>query len=583
MPFETPITARLAIENVLNGRYVLPSIQREFIWEPEQIEMLVDSLLRGYPISSFLFWQVAATQSTKWQFYKFLTAYHELKTKHNEPEILGENRDFLAILDGQQRLTALVIGLTGSYASKLPNKRRSNLSAYPVKRLYVDLLNPADEEDGEKGYAIRFLTDAQADNAEGRLWVSFPDLFKKIRKVNDVLMFMAQEKISSATSEKREFAASLLARICECINTEPVVNYFLERDADLDKVLTIFIRINSGGAKLSYSDLLLSIATASWKTADARKEIHGFVDELNSYSDELTVDKDFVLKSCLVLTDIGDIKFKVINFTAENVALIEQHWNSIKKALSISIQLIKSFGLNDRSLLSANAVIPIAYYLLRKNADDTFLTGRSSDEDRKAIKKWLSIVLLRGTFGSMADTILAALRGAIAESPSTVFPVEAINTRLAALNRAAKFSDEEIDNLLEMTYGDRQTFLILSLLYPTFDYSNGFHVDHVYPRSKMVQRRLERQGLTTEDAKKAAALRDDLANLQLLQGGPNKSKSDSDFDTWLNEQFKTPTERGYFLAMHHFPPMATFGYTQFSDFIDSRRELLRAKLREAIA
>jgi uncharacterized protein with ParB-like and HNH nuclease domain len=92
--------------------------------------MLVDSLVRGYPISSFLFWQVAAAQSTKWQFCKFLTNYHELKTKHNEPENLRENHDSLAILDGQQRLTALVIGLTGTYASKLPNKRRSNLSAY---------------------------------------------------------------------------------------------------------------------------------------------------------------------------------------------------------------------------------------------------------------------------------------------------------------------------------------------------------------------------------------------------------------------------------------------------------------------
>jgi hypothetical protein len=54
-------------------------------------------------------------------------------------------------------------------------------------------------------------------------------------------------------------------------NTNGNVNFFLEREADLDKVLQIFIRINSGGTKLSYPDLLLSIATASWKGTDAGK------------------------------------------------------------------------------------------------------------------------------------------------------------------------------------------------------------------------------------------------------------------------------------------------------------------------
>jgi hypothetical protein len=50
MPFETPIPIRQDVQNVLDGKYVLPAIQREFIWEPEQIELLFDSLLRGYPI-----------------------------------------------------------------------------------------------------------------------------------------------------------------------------------------------------------------------------------------------------------------------------------------------------------------------------------------------------------------------------------------------------------------------------------------------------------------------------------------------------------------------------------------------------
>lgn len=307
------------------------------------------------------------------------------------------------------------------------------------------------------------------------------------------------------------------------------------------------------------------------------------MDELNSYSDELTVEKDFVLKASLVLADINDIKFNVTNFNAQNMGLIEANWSDIKRALSITMQLVKSFGLNDRSLLSLNAVIPIAYHLMRLKADGSFLTSDKKIKDRRAIQKWLVSVLLRGTFGSMADTILAAIRGVIGEANAGEFPVTAINDRLATLNRAVRFSDEEIESFLDSQYGDRQTFLVLSLLYPNFDYENAFHVDHIYPRAKMTQRRLEQHGLLAEEARSAAEKRDCFANLQLLQGGPNRSKSDSDFDDWLATKFKTEKERGYFLAMHHFPPMQSFPYSRFEEFLRARHTILLHELNAQLS
>ena len=58
MGFETPITISKAIGEIQSNKYLLPAIQREFVWSAEQIESLFDSLLRGYPIGSFLFWKV---------------------------------------------------------------------------------------------------------------------------------------------------------------------------------------------------------------------------------------------------------------------------------------------------------------------------------------------------------------------------------------------------------------------------------------------------------------------------------------------------------------------------------------------
>jgi uncharacterized protein with ParB-like and HNH nuclease domain len=58
MSFQTPITIAEALDNIENQRYLLPAIQREFEWPHYKIEWLFDSLMRGYPISSFLFWNV---------------------------------------------------------------------------------------------------------------------------------------------------------------------------------------------------------------------------------------------------------------------------------------------------------------------------------------------------------------------------------------------------------------------------------------------------------------------------------------------------------------------------------------------
>lgn len=58
MPFKNPITVAKALANISSNRFVLPAIQRAFVWNRDQICMLFDSLMQGYPIGSFLFWQI---------------------------------------------------------------------------------------------------------------------------------------------------------------------------------------------------------------------------------------------------------------------------------------------------------------------------------------------------------------------------------------------------------------------------------------------------------------------------------------------------------------------------------------------
>lgn len=61
MAFQTPRTVEEMLTSIHRRDYLMPAIQREFVWGPAQIIRLVDSLMRGYPVGSFLLWEVQRT------------------------------------------------------------------------------------------------------------------------------------------------------------------------------------------------------------------------------------------------------------------------------------------------------------------------------------------------------------------------------------------------------------------------------------------------------------------------------------------------------------------------------------------
>lgn len=171
MAFETPISARDAITFINERRYVLPAIQREFVWKPEQIIRLFDSLLTGYPIGSFLFWTVKPENAKKYEFYDFIQHYHERDATHNTKAKLTTKGDVTAVLDGQQRLTALYIGLAGTYAYRKAKAWKANSNAYPRRTLYLCLTRRP--EDPDSRYELAFLEDTNdlLTDANGHMWV----------------------------------------------------------------------------------------------------------------------------------------------------------------------------------------------------------------------------------------------------------------------------------------------------------------------------------------------------------------------------------------------------------------------------
>ena len=443
MAFEAPVTIKEIVDDIYRGKYLLPSIQREFVWDIEQIVLLFDSLLRDYPIGSFLFWHVDKDIKKNYQFYECIRDYHERDKRHNPKADVSGNGDVTAIVDGQQRLTALYIGLMGKYAYKLPQKCRDDDSAFPYRMLYLNLLRKNNEPDME--YCFRFLTKEEAEyRDEDTYWFRVGDILN-IERECEVDNFLLKHQLLSIDDERSQFANETLSKLHSIIHKDRVINYYLEKDSKLDKVLNIYIRFNSAGTALSYTDLLLSIATAQWQEKDAREEITRFVDEINGIGGGFWFKKDLVLKTCLVLiSDFKGITFKVDNFNRNNMLRIENQWDEISEAIRLAVEFVSSLGYNGSKFIETDAIIPISYYLFKKNSPSDFIDSTRYSDDRNNIGKWLVISFLNRIFSDQPDTVLRQIIEII-KSDYSSFPLEEIVDKLKGTARSLRLNEKDID------------------------------------------------------------------------------------------------------------------------------------------
>lgn len=575
--YQTAVTIESTLREIERHDIVLPAIQREFVWQPEQICKLFDSLMQGYPFGTFLYWKIKQENNSNYQFYDFVREYHEKDNPHCPP--LGElpNRDVTAVLDGQQRLTALNIGLRGSMAKKLPRKRRDNPDAYPRKQLYVNLLwTPGDDDVGLQ-YRFEFLTPAEIEKDEP-CWFSV----REILKLADSGPTMTEWLERQLPGRPHHAAHKVLYKLYTVIRERPLVCFYREEKQELEKVLQIFIRTNSGGTVLSYSDLLLSVAVAQWSQHDARAEIHQLVDDLNTIGNGFGFSKDWVLKAGLMLGNIGSVGFKVENFNRPNMEKLEEKWPDIKRALTLTVRLTSNFGFTAETIGADSALLPIAYYLCVTKAADGYLMNSQFVTDRYNIRQWLIRGLLKvGIWGSGLDTLLTALRQVIESHHDNGFPVAGIRDAMNARGKSLAFMDEEIDDLTEMRYGDRRLFSLLSLIFNHLDLRHDFHIDHFFPRFHFTPARLRSEGFSEEEIPDLREKMNCLPNLQLLPGVENQEKHSMLPAVWL-DNFESDEKRAEYANVHMLGNVPG-DLSEFNAFYSARRDRLKSKIKNLLA
>lgn len=569
----------------LNVNYFLPAIQREYVWSYDQIIQLFDSLMRYYPIGSFLFWELHAKNRDRWDVYQFIQNYKQDET-HNEQAATDGVQQLTLVLDGQQRLTSLLIGLKGTYTVKKKYFRWDNPAAWVKQRLYINLLKDPkiSEDESEEGlrYEFRFM-DKVPTNTDGKSYWFKVGSILDCDSEDGFFDFRDQEEEKlpdSTTKYQIKLFQQNLERLYHAIWKDDAIAYYIEREQNYDRVLTIFVRANQGGTKLSKSDLLLSMVTAKWDRINARDEIYNFVDYLNN--DLLlknNFDKDFIMKTCLVLSDLP-VQYKVENFSNQNLTLIYSKWKWIKMAIEKAVNLINAFGIDRDTLTSANALVPIIYYLYQHT--DLTLLGSTPFEVNNAtrIRRWLLTALLNNAFSGQSDAALTNTRRAVAENiQQQNFPDEAINAELRRAGRKASVEDDLIEAILAFRYGRPLTFLALSLLYEDNNWGNiKYHQDHIFPQALFSPKYMSSIGLNPDQQERYIELMNRIGNLELLLSAENQEKSDQQFEGWLS------TRDASFRTRHLIPQDNTLlRFDKLEEFIATREDLIRQRLRTIFA
>lgn len=535
--------------NQLNeeGGFWLPNIQRLFVWNKDQIEKLYDSILREYPIGSLLIWKTQASIKTR----RFINNY-TIGTKYSDYNQAPNSNKKLLVLDGQQRLQSLFIGLKGSY-----NKGE----------LYIDILSGDVNTPQEIKYIFKFLIPSQVKFP----MVKFKEIVLSDEKNRDIKKKIIHGEILNDEKLDRIEENIEIIRNVFCIQENIIYQEIDSIDRpnaySEDDIVEIFIRANSGGTLLGKSDLLFSLLTVSWD--EAGENIEDLLDSLNKTGYDFN--RDFILKTCLTLFNKG-ASYKVDKFREDKIRQdIFSQWDRISDAIKDVKDFIynHTFLKTDKAVPSYLSLIPLIYFRFHYN--------NLWEEHKKDYQNYLIRTSLAGVFGGNPDSLIDRTINRINLSKS--FDLKGIYQVMRSAGRNLEISKDEILNL---HYGSKEIHLIFNIWYgynynPSFE-GNKPQIDHIFPQSKLQSIKEINPKTGRKDLMKYKKIdRNQISNLMLLSARENGIGGKS--DTLPSKWFKDKSTE--YLDLHLIPhDKKLWEIEQYEDFINVRKMLIIDKFKE---
>jgi uncharacterized protein with ParB-like and HNH nuclease domain len=256
------------LEDIDRHELLLPHIQRPFVWDEEQMVRLFDSLMRNYPVQTLLFWRTKEAIKAR-RFMQSIDREADLSDLYDSAKSVSDVEKVF-VLDGQQRLQTLYGIFRGTILDPHEKVREAYLDVTQGRReIYgTDLLYQLEfsyEPMGLPYYRLRDLTerDSQKDAAS----IAYD--------LNDRLANEQNEDAAERRTRERQVHTNI-SQLRTLLREE---QHFWVEELDgvanryeYRKVLDIFVRVNSGGTKLTASDLMFAALKEGWEDIEENTE-----------------------------------------------------------------------------------------------------------------------------------------------------------------------------------------------------------------------------------------------------------------------------------------------------------------------
>ena len=184
-------TIREALAEIEEQKIILPSIQRNFIWDQNKIVKLFDSLMLNYPIGTFLLWEINGRDNIdNYVFYQFIENVR--RNSNWNQKIIDQPYDQVrALLDGQQRMTALYSGLHGTYQYLPWKKWHKKTDNFIEKILHLNILYDKKNKSNKVKnleYGFECITDKDAKKIDSNNLIEDKDLYASLAFKNCLIL-----------------------------------------------------------------------------------------------------------------------------------------------------------------------------------------------------------------------------------------------------------------------------------------------------------------------------------------------------------------------------------------------------------
>ncbi|MFE0454242.1 GmrSD restriction endonuclease domain-containing protein [Streptomyces mirabilis] len=322
------------IEDLLQGKVVIPSIQRDFVWMRPDVRDLFDSLYRGYPVGALLLWKTNLTVP-----FKTAAVVQADKSAHQP----------LYLLDGQQRLTSL------AWVYRPESKADGRLIDLRFDVRTEEFVNPS---------AIQSKD---------------PLLFRVSTLLQENVQYHEVLKAAGIDYSAPQFGAWMqrLQKVHDIRKQEiAVITY--ESD-DYEEVAELFARLNKGGRRLSKGDLVYSAIAARW--SDGLDTMDAFHQELQDSN--FALNREAVLRLTSLLAGTGAHHIKLIGADMDEAALKEA-WHATERALRFAIDFLKGECAIPRSEVLSSPNVTIVPALLLHHRD-----GKLRPGEAQLLRRWV--------------------------------------------------------------------------------------------------------------------------------------------------------------------------------------------------